>query len=372
MKEYVVECEKLRNNIELIKKRADGRIIYAVVKANGYGLGLLPLTRFLRDYGIDHFAVTEPSSALRLRMAGFIDEEILIMRPLPTEAEILDLIEARAVATVGSYDAAVLLNGLAEKRSELVDAHVKIDTGLGRYGFLPTEFDRIQAVFRYMPKIRVTGLFTHFSSAFSNKKKTRAQMDALFAVADKLRAAGQNPGCVHAANSSYLFRHSLEGTDAVRIGSAFTGRLPLGANHGLERVGYARASVAEIRWLAPGQTVGYGDAYTVRHPTRVAIIPLGYFDGFNVSRERDVFRFRDKARYLLSDAKDMLRSRRLYLSIKGRRAPVLGHIGMLNTIADVTDIHCEIGDEAIFEMSPLFANPLLERVYLEGNDVKKT
>jgi len=363
MKAYIIERDKLKNNIDIIKTRAAGKPIYGVLKGNGYGLGLLQLARVLRDAGIDRFAVSEPEDAIRLRLTGFIDEEILILRSVSAEADVADIIEAKAVATIGSYDAAVVLNGMAERHGEVVEAHIKLDTGMGRYGFLPEEYDRIVSIYRFMSKLSVTGLYTHFYNAFSGEKKARAQLDALLAVAGKLREAGYDPGCVHAANSSFFMKYDFSGTDAVRIGSAFTGRLPVKGNFGLQPVGFARCGVAEIRWLNRGHTVGYGGAYVTKKPTRIAVIPFGYADGFNVARANDIFRGRDKLRYLFSDTKLLFSKKQLYVQIRGKKAPVLGHIGMVHVVADVTDIACEVGDPVRFELSPLFANPLLERVY---------
>jgi alanine racemase len=324
---------------------------------------MLQLARVARDSGVDRFAVSEPEAAIRLRLAGFIDEEILILRSVSAEADVADIIEAKAVATVGSYDAAVVLNGMAERHGEVVETHIKLDTGMGRYGFLPEEFDRIVSIYRFMSKLSVTGLYTHFYNAFAGEKRARAQLDTLLEVAGKLRDAGYDPGCVHAANSAFFMKYDFSGTDAVRIGSAFTGRLAVKGNFGLQPVGHARCTVAEIRWLNRGHTVGYGGAYVTRKPTRIAVIPFGYADGFNVSRANDIFRFRDLMRYLFTDGKLMFSNKKLYVQIRGKKAQVLGHIGMVHVVADVTDIACEVGDPARFEVNPLFVNPLLERLY---------
>ena len=366
MKTYIVERDKLKNNIDIVKKRAGGKAIYGVLKGNGYGLGLLPMARVLRDEGIDRFAVTEPSDATKLRMAGFIDEEILVMRPVVTEADVSELIDSHAVATIGSYDDAVLLSGLAEKHSEIVEAHVKIDTGMGRYGFAPEETDRVAQIYRFMKRINITGLYTHFNCAFCNTKTTNAQLETFLAVADRLREAGCNPGCVHASNSAFLFRGDLSHMDAVRIGSAFTGRLPMRVknNAGLQPVGYAQSQIIQVRWLQEGQTVGYGAGYTAKKAVRAAVIPFGYADGFGLTRERDLYRFRDRLRYILHDIRELFSRKKLTVTIRGKKAPVLGHIGMLHCVVDVTGIQCEVGDEVRLDVSPIFANASIERVYM--------
>ena len=115
----------------MVKRKADGRAVYAVLKGNGYGLGMLQFAHELRDCGIERFAVTEPTDAIKLRLAGFIDEEILVMRSTADERDIADIleakavatrylrVEAKAVATIGSYEAAVVLNGWRKSAARL-------------------------------------------------------------------------------------------------------------------------------------------------------------------------------------------------------------------------------------------------------------
>ena len=167
MKAYIVERDRLRNNIDAVKRKADGRAVYAVLKGNGYGLGMLQFAHELRDCGIERFAVTEPTDAIKLRLAGFIDEEILVMRSTADERDIADILEAKAVATIGSYESAVVLNGMAEKRGEVVEAHIKIDTGMGRYGFRESETDKVLSIFSFYAEDRdLRHLFTQQHGLF--------------------------------------------------------------------------------------------------------------------------------------------------------------------------------------------------------------
>ena len=365
MKAYIAQRDRLKNNIKIVKRYAKGKAIYGVIKGNGYGLGLVQMAHTLRDEGIDRFAVTEPSDAIKLRMAGFIDEEILVMRSVATEDDVSEIIDAHAVATIGSYADAQLLSSFAEKHAEIVEAHIKIDTGMGRYGFIPEETERIISIYRFTDSVNITGIYTHFHCAFCDMRRTNQEMEVFLGVVQKLRDAGCNPGCVHAANSSFLFRGDISKTDAVRVGSAFLGRLPfhLKNNGGLLPVGYARSEVVQVRWLKTGQTVGYGAAYTAKAPVRVAIVPFGYADGLGVARENDIFRLIDRIRYLIHDCKQFFRVRRPYVLIRGKRAPLLGHIGMVHCVADVTDIQCEAGDEVKIEIPAIYTNANIERIF---------
>ena len=173
MKTLVVEKNKIRANLETVKEQAGRAQVIAVLKANAYGLGMREMAGLCREAGIRRFAVTEPVDAIRLREWGFGEEEIIILRSTACEEEIRQILDAGATATVGSYDAALALNGLAESQGIVCDVHMKVDTGMGRYGFMPTEIDRILSVFRYLTNLHVTGTYTHYANAFKSVKKSQ-------------------------------------------------------------------------------------------------------------------------------------------------------------------------------------------------------
>ena len=268
MKALIVDKAKVRNNLQVIRTAAGDAQIYAVLKINAYGLGLKPMAELCREAGIRRFAVTEPEDAVRLRDWGFQEEEILILRSTACEEDIRAILKAGATATVGSYDAALALNGIAESEGVVCDVHIKVDTGMGRYGFVPGEIDRILSVYRYLGNLNVTGTYTHYANAFRSKKKTQAQYDLFLSVVDKIRAAGFEPGMLHASNSEAFFGCKMPNLDAVRIGSALGGRLISKGDFGLQRTGRLQSEIVEVRWLPKGATIGYGSAYTTRHPPR--------------------------------------------------------------------------------------------------------
>ena len=143
MKALVLEREAIRRNAAVIKEKAGAAAIYAVLTGDAHGAGLLEMAKLLREEGIGRFAVSEPSDAAALRKAGFVDEEILMLRSTTDREELEQLIDLNAVCTIGSYDTGVALNGLAEARSTVVEAHIQVDTGMGYGGFLSGEPDKI-------------------------------------------------------------------------------------------------------------------------------------------------------------------------------------------------------------------------------------
>ena len=178
MKRYLVDSAAICQNLETLKKRAGKARLFAVVKGNGYGLGLVPLAAICRDAGVDTFCVTEVSDAKQLRDAGFT-QDILMIRPTCDVDEVHQLLDLSVILTVSSPDDAAVLNGIATQRKQRIHAHVEIDTGMGRYGFLPSELDKLIHLYSYMDGLELCGIYTHFHSAFCNKKATDLQMVAL-------------------------------------------------------------------------------------------------------------------------------------------------------------------------------------------------
>lgn len=363
-KYLVVERQKVKENVKQVCRRAGTAIVYGVLKGNAYGFGLLDMANILRDEGISHFAVTEPRDLVILRNSGFIDEEILVMRSTAIPDEIEKLIEYNAVATVGSYDTAVTMSGIAEKEHTTLNVHVKIDTGMGRYGFIPEETDRVLAIFRYLNRLHVTGMYTHFNRAYECEKAVKTQFNAFCGVLEEVRKAGFDPGVTHCANSSALLKYPYTALDAVRVGSAFTGRVPVRGNFGLQRTGYAEADIVEIRWLQKNQTVGYSADYKCRKEVRAAVVPIGYSDGLCLEKAFDMHRFKDAFLSSGHAVKAWLTGRKLVCTVKGKTARVLGHVGMQHVVIDVTDIDCSVGDPVRFEVNPLLAGMMLPKRYI--------
>ena len=361
MKELLVQTEKIKANLALIRNRAGDAVIYAVLKGNAYGLGLLPVARVLRENGIKNFALVEVEDAIALRSAGFDNEEILMLRSTTDEEYIDALAEYNLVGTIGSYDAALAFAGVAERRGTVVEAHIEVDTGMGRSGFLPEELDKIISVYRNIPNVALTGIYTHFAKAFSSEKATRAQAEAFENVVDRLHAAGIDPGLVHAANSSALFNYDFCRYGGVRIGSAITGRVATRMKFGLQPVGVLRASIAEMRWLTKGCTIGYGGVYTTKKPVRIAIIPVGYADGFCVKKEPDSYTAAETVLGMLSTLKRGLLRKKVYVRIGQSRARIIGHVGMMHAVADVTNIDCAPGDIVTLDANPIYCGAVPKR-----------
>ena len=352
MKAYIVERDALVQNIQAIRNYAGTVPIWGVLKGNGYGIGLAPFSKLLYENGVDRFAVTEVKEAEALREI-FPGAPILMMRSTPDPAEINALLDIGAILTVGCYETAVAINGVAAERATVAKVHLAVDTGMGRYGFHVEDFDKITSVYDYMKNLSVTGIFTHFHSAFCSEKATRRQFEEFTALVQKLRDSGYAPGMVHCCNSHAFVRHPEMHLDGVRIGSAFLGRLSFKDKLGLKRIGHAECTIEEVRQIAKGQTIGYAAGFKAKRPMRTAVIGLGWYNGFAAQRENDLFRFRDSFGGVLHHVKNMIFPPKIIVAVDGHKCRTLGHVGMVHAVVDVTDVDCTVGSLVTVDLNPL-------------------
>ena len=362
MKALVVERKNLKHNLKIIKeiinKDEKKTRIIAVIKGNGYGLGLVEYAQFLIDNGIDFLAVATTEEAIILR------ENILMMSSTTVERDIELLIQNKIILTVGSKEAGDVIEKIAKKLDKKIKVHLKIDTGFGRYGFIYNKKEEMVDIIKSWKNIQIDGVFSHFSIAFyGNGKESKEQFNRYMQCVDTLKNNNINTGMLHICNSSAFLRFNDMHLDAVRIGSALLGRLSIPNTWGFKKVGYLKSNVTEIKVLPAGYNIGYSNSYTTTKETKIAIIPCGYADGINVKVDRDMFRTVDKLRYIVRDIKDALKSKKLYVNINGEQCEILGRIGMFHVCANITGKVIKINDEAKFEINPMFVDSNITRDY---------
>ena len=173
-------------------------------------------------------------------------------------------------------------------------------------------------------------------------------------VIRQLQEKGFDVGICHCCNSAGLLRFPNYAMDAVRVGSAILGRLSFKGSFNLKRVGTLEATVDELRWLPKGHTCGYGAGWRAKKPTRIAVLPVGWYNGFGCQMGNDLTRRKDSLRGIFSNLRHLIFGRKGYtVLLGGKRCQVLGHIGMLHTVVDVTNVNCKLGDKAVFDVNPL-------------------
>ncbi len=356
MSRYIIDKKKLEENIALIKDKARVDLI-GVVKGNGYGLGLKELSVILKENGIKTFAVTEIEDIKELK--SVLDgESILVMRSTGIEREAKEIAQNGCIATIGSLLSARVLNDASKNLGVKTKCFLKIDTGLGRYGFMPSQVEDALKCYDF-ENLEFIGAYTHFSSAFTNTELTKAQLELFKDTMKQIENAGKNVGILHAANSPALLNVDGVSLDSVRIGSAFTGRVITKSNIKLNRIGSLEAEVIETKTVPAGYSVGYNGRFKTKRETKIAVVPIGHYDGFGLAKEKEEADFHS----VLSQLKSFIKKKRLYVKINGRMYSVIGEIGLDHTAVDVTNSDVKIGDTASVDISPLMVNPRIPRIY---------
>ena len=362
---YIINHSDILFNIEAVKKEVGSAKIIGVVKGNGYGFGRDYMASLLAENGINMFAVTEVEDAEALSADILKGKDILMLRSTAVPEELARIADIGAIATIGSQDAALAYNAYLEAKGIIGRAHLKIDTGMGRYGLMPSEIDEMCYILEMCKCIRFEGIYTHFAAAFTDINRTEEQLDTFLDVVNKLKERGFTFDMAHAANSSAAFNVPASRLDAVRIGSAFTGRI-LGANaKKLKRVGFMQAQVIDMTTFPKGWKVGYNGTYTTKKPTKIAVVPVGHTDGWGMIPRFEYFSIGDALIGGYRGVKEYLSKDYLKVEIGGKKYTAIGQIGLSHTAVDVTGSDVKPGDEVKLDFSPLYVNPLIQREYID-------
>ena len=332
MKQLVVNKEDLKHNINRIKdytkkiSNDDNYTIIAVVKGNGYGLGLNEYSEVLVENGIKYLAVATFEEAIELRKKQK-DVNILMMSPLYNKQELEKTVKNNITIAIDSKENAEAVNELAHKGYN-IKVHLKIDTGFGRYGFIYDDYENIlNTVQSLKPNVEIEGIFTHCSDAYrKNNKHTLEQFKRFTDVIKKLEANNIKIKLKHICNSPAILNYPEMHLTAARIGSAFVGRVCSENNIGLKKIGELEINIAEVKDIPKGFNISYLNSYKTKDKTRIAIIPIGYLEGYNVTQKTDMFRIADKLRRALHELKSIFKKQKITVVINEKRYNVIGTI----------------------------------------------
>ncbi|MFZ5787751.1 MAG: alanine racemase [Acidobacteriota bacterium] len=300
--------------------------VIAVVKADAYGHGAVPVARMLEGLGVRGFGVATVEEGIELRDAG-VRAAVLVMGAA-FGRDHREVIERELTPMVGDPGDVERFASAARAAGRVRQSiHVKIDTGMSRLGVTEPRFAELLAQCASHPSIRVDGLATHFASADeADPAPTEEQLARFVRCLDQARAMGADPQVIHAANSSAALRFPRTRFDLVRPGIVLYGALPslhlVAHDPGIRPVMSLGTRVNALREVPAGTAVSYGGTVILARPSRIATIPVGYADGY--------------PRAL---------SNRAQVIVRGRRAPVVGRVCMDLTMIDVTDVpEVEVGD----------------------------
>ena len=278
-----VDLSAIQSNARAIKAYAQGKSLIAVIKADAYGHGLIPVAEALCEEAA-MYAVATVAEAVALRTAG-VDKPVLVLfNSLPTQAK--TIIDHQLTPSVYEPTLCKALSRVAQAKSTSVRVHLDVDTGLNRGGIWYTEAADFLKWLTSLDGVAVEGIFTHFATADeADTSHTYLQLDRFKSVLSALSQLNLRPPTVHAANSAAALTFPQTHFDAVRVGLSLYGIYPSSrvkreSPVSLQPALSWKARVISLRKSIQGEGVSYGRTYVVDKPTRLVTLPVGYADGY--------------------------------------------------------------------------------------------
>lgn len=324
--QVIISKSALLHNLRAFRRAIGDVWVMAVVKSNAYGHGMIPMAQAVEGL-TDWFGVVSGSEALVLRKAG-IKKPILVLSFYDSN-QIVELVKHKISLAVYDLKQAQAISAAAKKFKITANIHLKVDTGTSRLGiFSPAVVSFVEKLL-HLPNIKIEGVFSHFAASEENLDFTFKQDVWFSSVIEELEWRGGDPiqhiACTAASVVAPKSRHCM-----VRLGIGLYGLWPSiqaqkRANFALKPALGWQTGVIQVKDLLKGANVGYGLSYKTKRPTKLAILPVGYFDGYDRK---------------LSNQGEVL--------IGGKRCKVLGRVCMNLIMVDVTDVtNVKIGDTAV-------------------------
>jgi alanine racemase len=318
-----IDLDALAYNVASLKGQAGPAAMAAVVKANAYGHGALGVAGPVLEAGADRLAVICVDEGEQLRRGGITAPILIMGHSLVSDAG--RIVEMELTPTVNSLEMGQALAREAEAAGVRQTVHLKVDTGLNRYGLRPQEIVPLAEALREMTALEVEGVFTHFASADDGDKRFTLEQYTIFrTVVDKLPWIPKR----HVSNTATLLDRPEMGLDLVRPGVGMYGLYPspyVSRSLNLRPVLSLKSRIARVTSIAADDSVSYGRTWRANRPSVIALVMCGYGDGLP---------------RVLSNRGSVL--------VRGRRVPIVGRVCMDMCMADVTDVpDVAEGDEVV-------------------------
>lgn len=328
-----IDLNRLVHNFKELQRIAKPSMVAGVVKANAYGLGSLTIAREIEKEGADYLCVANMGEAMECRKTG-IYLPILVLGYIKDDV-FRDVIQNRIEITAYDYEQCYKLNEAAKSLNAVVDVHVKIDTGMGRLGFLIDEYHLEESIkeikkINSLSNVRIKGIYSHLSDAdgedFSYTHKQYEKFMEFIMFLDK---EGISIPLKHISNDAGAILHGYY-LDMIRCGIGLYGYYGSEVVKSCETVDLKPVasfftSVASVKTFQPGEYIGYNKTFKTEKVTKVAAVTLGYADGYPTQL-----------------------SNKGYMIVNGKRANVIGKVCMDQTMLDISHIEdVKIGDEVL-------------------------
>ncbi|NLX01071.1 MAG: alanine racemase [Syntrophomonadaceae bacterium] len=329
-----IDLAAIKHNLAAIKKAAGNAGIMAMVKANAYGHGMLEVSRICCQEKVDFFGVASLDEALTLKQE-IRDIPILVLGYIPS-SDALTVVAEDIRPCIFTIESARVMSQAAVRLNRLAYLHIKLDTGMGRIGFLPDNKSlELLREIAGLPGIKIEGIFTHLAEADSEDSSfTQEQIKTFTGFVNQLEERGVNIPLKHCSNSAALINFPEAHFDMVRAGILLYGLFPSPQTKpgkiDVIPVMTLKSRVSYVKTLPVGHSISYNRSYCCRRDTRVATIPIGYADGYS-----------------------RLLSNRAQALVNGKLVPLVGNVCMDMCMFDVSGVgEVKEGDEVI-----LFGRP---------------
>jgi alanine racemase len=323
-----IDLDAIISNTSSLKAHVgENTELMAAVKANAYGHGAVPVARAVLEGGATRLAVHRALAGVQLRQAGITAPILIMGYTLPAESECV--VRWDLTPTVNSRPQAEALSAAAEAQGKARPVHINVDTGMSRYGLLPDKVLGFVRLVSKLPGLVLEGLYTHHAVAeLADKTFARHQFSVYMDVVRHLEAAGFAFPLKHVSNSAAALDLPEMALDMIRCGIVLYGLYPSDEVKPVISLHPAlalKSRVTRVRTLPTGASISYGRTFIVDKPTRVALIPVGYGDGYH-----------------------RLLSNRGAVLIHGQRAPIVGRVCMDQFVVDVSHIPAvQLHDEVV-------------------------
>ncbi len=315
--EVIIDTEALRNNLRRIKEIYSSKL-YAVVKSNAYGHGLIRCAKIFLEEGAHALAVFLPQEAEELRNAGIDCEVLLLGGFLPDQASYA--FEKNTTVAVGDWWMLEVLEKEGEALRRSARIHLKLDTGMGRLGFTPEQWEELKKRLKALKWVKCEGIMSHLSVADEksedSKSFTKEQLKMFREAISLFQSSGAE--IFHIANSAGVLFHPESHFNAARVGIALYGGIE---DPKLKQAMTVRTKLLSVKEVPPGWSISYGRTYTTTQRTTLGVIPCGYATGY--------------LRTL---------SNKAYVEVRGTKRRVLGRVCMDMTVIDITSTTAKAGD----------------------------
>lgn len=364
-----IDLDQVVGNLQAVKSiMTEGVTLIAVVKANAYGHGLKESARILYANGVNYFAVSYLEEALEIKREG-ISAEVLIFAPLVEEEEIRVAIKNQLTLTIASLYDCRLLEKVSNELGLPVKVHVKMETGLARFGVEITELASLCQRLNNHKNIDLEGIYTHMADA-GNEAYTQKQFNLFMAGLAAVENLGIKITMRHCANSTIFLKYPAMHLDAVRVGTLLSGQYPAGQF--LQTLNIAdpykfKTRILTIKTLEKGSFLGYKRTYKLKKPAQIAVIPVGYVDGLAVDIANRPENFWDLLKKTLKSILAYFNLPRFSLQVKirGKLYHIRGKVFMQMALLEIPiSTSIIVGEEVEVPIRKTLARDEVRRIYI--------